>query len=145
MFYTGGYLNSRKVHRVEWTSNTSCRVTASAGTSSALSNTATAGNLDADDIRVTDNISGLQVSSGRLIFSHNGYVDELTESSFTAVGKDSAWQIQYGGPQRTRLQGAQEAITAIFTDNHFDKRCKFWFWLLEWIWWWWSILWWMAR
>ena len=103
VFYTGGYLNSRKVHRVEWTSNTSCRVTASAGTSSALSNTAAAGNLDADDIRVTDDITGLQVSSGRLIFSHNGYVDELTESSFTAVGKDSAWQIQYGGPQISRL------------------------------------------
>jgi len=125
VFYTGGYLNSRKVHRVEWTSNTSCRVTASAGTSSALSNTATAGNLDADDIRVTDNISGLQVSSGRLIFSHNGYVDELTESSFTAVGKDSAWQIQYGGPQRTRLQGAQEAITAIFTDTTLTSGANF--------------------
>ena len=125
VFYTGGYLNSRKVHRVEWTSNNSCIVTASAGTSSALSNTAAAGNLDADDIRVTDNITGLQVSSGRLIFSHNGYVDELTESSFTAVGKDSAWQIQYGGPQITRLQGAQEAITAIFTDTTLTSGANF--------------------
>ena len=126
VFYTGGYLNSQtKVHRVEWTSNTSCRVTASAGKSSALSNTAAAGNLDADDIRVTDNISGLQVSSGRLIFSHNGYVDELTESSFTAVGKDSAWQIKYGGPQKTRLQGAQEAITAIFTDTTLTSGANF--------------------
>ena len=125
VFYTGGYLNSRKVHRVEWTSNNTCRVTASAGTNSALSNVAAAGNLDADDIRVTDTISGLQVSSGRLIFSHDGYVDELTESSFTAVRKDSAWQIQYGGPQRTRLRGAQEAITAIFTDTTLTSGANF--------------------
>ena len=125
VFYTGGYNGSRQVHRVEWTSNTSCRITASAGTSSASSNTAAAGNLDADDIRITGDIDGLQVTSGRLIFSHNGYVDELTEGSFTAAGKDSAWQIQYGGPQQTRLEGAQKAITAIFTDTSLTSGANF--------------------
>ena len=125
VFYTGGHKGSRRVHRVEWTSNTTCRVTASAGTSSGLSNSGTAGNLDADDIRITGDITGVQVSNGRLIFSHNGYVDELTEASFTAAGRDSAWQIQYGGPQLTRLQGAQKAITAILTDTSLTSGANF--------------------
>ena len=104
VFYVGGHKGNKRIHRVEWTSNTTCRITATAGTSSGLSNSASAGNLDADDIRISDDITGLQVSNGRLIFSHNGYVDELTEASFTAAGKDSAWQIQYGGPKLSRLQ-----------------------------------------
>ena len=125
MFYVGGHKGKRRIHRVEWTSNTNCRITASAGTSSGLSNSASAGNLDADDIRITDDITGLQVSNGRLIFSHNGYVDELTEASFTAAGKDSAWQIQYGGPKLSRLQGAQKAITAILTDTSLTSGANF--------------------
>ena len=125
VFYVGGHKGSRRIHRVEWTSNTMCRITATAGTSSGLSNSASAGNLDADDIRISDDISGLQVTNGRLIFSHNGYVDELTEASFTAAGKDSAWQIQYGGPKLSRLQGAQKAITAVLTDTSLTSGANF--------------------
>ena len=123
LMYVAG--KHHKVQRVEWTSNT-CAATVTAGTESTSSNKdETAGALNAADIRITKNISALNVSDGKILFSHNGYVDELTESRFTTTDKDIAWQIQYGGVLDSRLEGAVNAIKAILSDNTLTSGANF--------------------
>ena len=73
--------------------------------------------MDLDDINITGHTTALNVSDGRILISHGGYVDELIENKFTAADKDDAWQIQYGGPALSRMAGAQRALTAVFTDT----------------------------
>ena len=106
------------VQRVEWTSDTACTATVTAGTQNTGSNSdKTAGELDAADIKITNMVLALNVQGGRIIFSHAGHVDELTENLFTAARKDDAWQIAYGGTLYSRMAGAQQAITAILSDS----------------------------
>ena len=110
--YVAGRNNT--VQRVEWTSDTVCTATVTAGTPNSNSNRdETAGSLDAEDIRITDSVSALNIVGDRIIFSHSGHVDELTESLFTATNKDDAWQIAYGGTLDSRMDGAKKAIIAI--------------------------------
>ena len=114
-----------KVQRVEWTSDI-CAATVTAGTESTSSNKdETAGALNAAEIRITDVISALNVSGGKILFSHNGSVDELTENRFTEAQKNTAWQIQYGGVLDSRLEGAVTAIKAVLSDNTLTSGANF--------------------
>ncbi len=113
-----------RLKSINW-SGTNCSVTFTAGKNSTAKNTESAGNLDADDIRIAGDPTALNISGGRILFSHAGYVDELIENSFTVANKDSAWQIQYGGPALTRMQGAKQALTAILTDTTLTSGANF--------------------
>ena len=115
---------NKRLQSINW-SGTNCSVTFTAGHYNTAANTESAGGLDADDIRIADNPTALNISGGRILFSHKGYVDELTENSFTVANKDSAWQIQYGGPALTRMQGAKQALTAVLTDTTLTSGANF--------------------
>jgi len=125
VLYFSGAGISRKISKVEWTSNTSCTATVLGGNDSVLANSGTAGNLDLDDINITGHTTALNVSDGRILISHGGYVDELIENKFTAADKDTAWQIQYGGPALSRMAGAKQALTAVFTDTTLTSGANF--------------------
>ena len=123
LMYVAG--KHHKVQRVEWTLD-KCAATVTAGKESTSSNKdETAGALNAADIRITKNITALNVSGGKILFSHNSSVDELTESRFTEAQKDTAWQIQYGGVLDSRLEGAITAIKAILSDNTLTSGANF--------------------
>ena len=124
VMYVAGRNNT--VQRVEWTSDTVCTATVTAGTPNSNSNRdETAGNLDAEDIRITDSVSALNIVGDRIIFSHSGHVDELTESRFTAANKDDAWQIAYGGTLDSRMDGAKKAIIAVLSDSSLTSGANF--------------------
>jgi len=60
------------------------------GTASSLSNAGqAAGNLAADSVRVTNALTAISKSGGRILFSHNSYVDELTEANFTSANRNT--------------------------------------------------------
>ena len=126
-FYVGGV--GERFQKIEF-SGTSCSVTVSVGTDDANANTEESGQLAGDDIRITGDISAVDVSgatgSEMIIFSHRGYVDELENSRFVATSdKDIAWQRQYGGIRETRLQGAKDAIIAVLSDSTLTSGANF--------------------
>ena len=125
IFFVGG--SGRELVRVQWTAgyNICTRITG-LGTASSLSNAGqAAGNLAADSVRVTNALTAISKSGGRILFSHNSYVDELTEANFTSANRNTAWQIQYGGPKITRLDGAKAAIIAVLTDSTLTSGANF--------------------
>ena len=122
MFATG---NTRQIHRIEWTGNTSCNATVTGGRNGTLANTANAGTLALDDINITRNPDALSLSGGTVFISHNGYVDEMTENLLTVAGQDTAWQTQFGGPRLSRLDGAKNAIKALLTDTTLTSGANF--------------------
>ena len=114
------------VQRVEWTSDRVCTATVTAGTSNPNSNRdETAGSLDAEDIRITNEVHALNIQGGRIIFTHSGHVDELTENLFTAARKNDAWQIAYGGTLDSRMDGAKKAIIAVLSDSSLTSGANF--------------------
>ena len=65
VMYVAGRNNT--VQRVEWTSDTVCTATVTAGTPNSNSNRdETAGSLDAEDIRITDSVSALNIVGAEL-------------------------------------------------------------------------------
>ena len=124
IFFVGG--SGRELVRVQWTGRNNCTRITGLGTASSLSNAGqAAGNLAADSVRVTNGLTALSKSGGRILFSHNSYVDELTEANFTSANRNTAWQIQYGGPKITRLDGAKAAIIAVLTDSTLTSGANF--------------------
>ena len=124
LFVGGG--SRRAIVKVGWTGNNNCTEITHVGSGSSLSNAGqTAGNLAATSVRITSGLTAISNSGGRIIYSHNGYVDELTEANFTTANRDTSWQIQYGGPRLTRLQGAKAAIIAVLTDSTLTSGANF--------------------
>ena len=124
ILFVGG--SGREVVRVQWTGRNNCTRITGLGTASSLSNAGqAAGNLAADSVRVTNALTAISKSGGRILFSHNSYVDELTEANFTSANRNTAWQIQYGGPKITRLDGAKAAIIAVLTDSTLTSGANF--------------------
>ena len=124
VMYVAGRNNT--VQRVEWTSDLVCTATVTAGTPNSNSNRdETAGSLDAEDIRITDSVAALNIAGDRIIFTHSGHVDELTENLFTAARKNDAWQIAYGGTLDSRMDGAKKAIIAVLSDSSLTSGANF--------------------
>ena len=126
-FYVGGV--GERFQKIEF-SGTSCSATVSVGTDDANANTEDPGQLAGDDIRITGDISAVDVSGAAgseiIMFSHRGYVDELDNSRFVATAdKDIAWQRQYGGTRETRLEGAKRAIIAVLSDTTLTSGANF--------------------
>ena len=126
-FYVGGV--GERFQKIEFSGN-NCSVTVSVGTDDANANTEDPGQLAGDDIRITGDISAVDVSGATgseiIIFSHRGFVDELENSRFVATSdKDIAWQRQYGGTRETRLEGAKRAIIAVLSDTTLTSGANF--------------------
>ena len=89
----------------------------------------TANSIAAADIKITSDISLLSISgtgaNRRIMFSHEGHVDELTESAFVAGSFDTAWQQQFGGLRISRLEGAKRAIVAVLSDTTLTSGANF--------------------
>ena len=130
VMYVGGN-RQRKIQNVSWTSDTTCTATVEAGTDSSSANVDAAGDaidagtLAAGSIRITNGLGAMNISNNRLIFSHAGYVDELTLADFADGTEDTAWQIQYGGTLFSRLEGAKKAIISIFSDSTLNTGAQF--------------------
>ena len=121
----------RIIQRVSWQNDGSCFATVFAGTASTLANVddngdaIAAGDLAAVDIRLVQALGGLNISNNRIIFTHDGFVDELLTNGFVQGTQDTAWQVQYGGQQFSRLEGAKRAIIAILSDNTLTSGANF--------------------
>ena len=127
-FYVGGV--GERFQKIEFSGN-NCSVTVSVGTDDANANTEDPGQLAGDNIRITGDISAVDVSGAAgseiIMFSHRGFVDELDDSRFvaTVADKDIAWQRQYGGTRETRLEGAKRAIIAVLSDTTLTSGANF--------------------
>ncbi len=133
IMFVGG--RGHRIQRVEWTSDSTCTAQISAGKSSTKKNLNAddseidPGTLAAADIGITADISFLNVSgtgaNRRILFGHEGHVDELTESAFVSGSEDTAWQQQYGGALLSRLEGAKRAIVAVLSDTTLTSGANF--------------------
>ena len=133
IMFVGG--RGHRIQRVEWTSNSTCTAQISAGKSSTKKNLNAddseidPGTLAAADINITADVSFLNVSgtgaNRRILFGHEGHVDELTESAFVSGSEDTAWQQQYGGALLSRLEGAKRAIVAVLSDTTLTTGANF--------------------
>ena len=121
----------RIIQRVSWQNDGGCAATVFAGTASTLANVddngdaIAAGDLAADDIRLVQALGGLNISNNRIIVTHDGFVDELLTNGFVQGTQDTAWQVQYGGQQFSRLEGAKQAIISILSDNTLTAGADF--------------------
>ena len=135
IMYSGG--RGHRIQRVEWDpgdSNT-CTAQITAGKFDTTKNinddksAITPGTLAAADIKITSDISLLSISgtgaNRRIMFSHEGHVDELTESAFVSGSFDTAWQQQFGGLRISRLEGAKRAIVAVLSDTTLTSGANF--------------------
>ncbi|MDC3100472.1 PilC/PilY family type IV pilus protein [Candidatus Pelagibacter sp.] len=125
------YLGSRINHAIQKLelTDTTCTVVASigAGSNSVLTNTATAGELEADDVRFS-RVWGMHVDQYNnriLTATSRGYVDEFNENNFTVASRDTAWLQQMGGPRIRRWDGVKQAINAIVNDTTLTTGAHF--------------------
>ena len=123
IFY-GGDWNTARLHKIEWTTNTSCTILDTIGTFSNVRNTGAAGSIAAESIRM-GGLNGVRVIGNRILYSSRSYVDELSQNLFTDAGRNSMWQNQVGGPKITRWTGAKDALNAVLSDSTLTSGANF--------------------